>query len=133
MADGRGRPPYEPTDKDRATVKTMAAFGVPEYDIAKVLGISDRTLRKYFWRELEVGHIEANSQVAASLFKVATGAGPQAVQAQMFWLRCRAGWRDKDPPAAEPPGKKEQRAAIAATAERGTDWESLLDPGSALQ
>lgn len=123
-----GRPPFAPTDKDRATVKSMSAFGIPDYEIAKVLGITARTMRKHFWQELEVGHIEANAKVAQSLYKKATGDGNQAVQAAIFWLRSRAGWRDKAPEAVEEPlGKKAQRQAAAKTAERGTDWESLLN------
>lgn len=123
-----GRPAYTPTEKDRATVKTMSAFGIPDYEIARVLSVDPKTLRKHFWTELEVGHVEANAKVAASLFKKATGDGNQAVQAAIFWLRARAGWRDKTPEAAEEPlGKKAQRQAAAQTAERGTGWESLLN------
>lgn len=123
-----GRPPFAPTDKDRATVKSMSAFGIPDYEIAKVIGITPPTLRKHFWQELEVGHIEANAKVAQSLFKKATGDGNQAVQAAIFWLKARAGWSDKAP--EETLGKKEQRDIEARHAERGTSWESLLDPGA---
>lgn len=125
-----GRPPFAPTDKDRATVKSMSAFGIPDYEIAKVIGITPPTLRKHFWQELEVGHIEANAKVAQSLFKKATGDGNQAVQAAIFWLRSRAGWRDRDQ-APEEVGKKEQRQRQAAVAEKGTSWEALLDGGDA--
>lgn len=121
-----GRPAFAPTDRDRATVKSMSAFGIPEYEIAKVIGITPPTLRKHFWQELEVGHIEANAKVAQSLFRKATGDGNQSVQAAIFWLKCRAGWRDRVA-EDEPLGKKEQRALEAKHAERGTDWETLLD------
>ncbi len=120
----RGRTPFAPTDKDRATVKSMSAFGVPTDDIAKVLSISPKTLRKYFWQELELGYIEANAKVAQSLFRKATGDTNQSVQAAIFWLKARAGWRDKSPD--EIVGKKEQADITARTAERGTDWERLL-------
>lgn len=123
-----GRPAYNPTEKDRTTVKTMSAFGIPDYQIAKVIGIDPKTLRKHFWAELEVGHVEANAKVAASLYKKATGEGREAVVAAIFWLKARAGWRDRPP--AEDLGKKEQRALEAETAERGTSWESLLEPAS---
>lgn len=123
----RGRPSYEPTDRDRATVKSMSAYGIPDYDIAKVLSVDPKTLRKYFWAELETGHIQANAKVAESLFKKATGEGNQSVQAAIFWLRARAGWRDRQP--EEEIGKKQQRETIAQTAERGTAWEQLLEPG----
>lgn len=125
----RGRPAYEPTDKDRLTVRSMSAYGIPEYDIAKVLSIDPKTLRKHFWAELETGHIQANAKVAESLFKKATGEGNQAVQAAIFWLKARAGWRDRA--AEEMLGKKEIRDIEAKNAERGTSWERLLEPGSA--
>jgi len=121
-----GRPQFQPTDKDRAAVRSMSAFGIPDYEIAKVIGITPPTLRKHFWQELEVGHIEANAKVAQSLFKKATGDGNQSVQAAIFWLKARAGWRDKAP--EEVLGKKEQRDIEARKAERGTSWESLLNP-----
>ncbi len=123
-----GRPAYTPTEKDRATVKTMSAFGIPDYEIARVLSVDPKTLRKHFWTELEVGHVEANAKVAASLFKKATGDGRESVVAAIFWLKCRAGWRER--PATDELGKKEQRALEAETAERGTSWESLLEPAS---
>jgi len=117
-----GRPPYEPTDKDRGQVKLMAAMGIPDYDIAKVMSLSGPTLRKYFWTELETGHIEANAKVAQSLFRQATNVEKPNVSAAIFWLKCRAGWRED---SAEP-GKKEQLSNLAKSAEDGTTWDGLL-------
>lgn len=101
----------------------MSAMGVPDYDIAKIIGVSEPTMRKHFWQELEVGHIEANAKVAGTLFRTATDpSNPKSVTAAIFWLKARAGWRE-DAPA---PGKKEQVAALAQTAEAGTSWDGLL-------
>ncbi|TPG38056.1 hypothetical protein EAH89_29565 [Roseomonas nepalensis] len=91
-----GRPAFAPTEKDRSTVKAMAGFGIPEVEIAKILSIDPKTLRKYFPHELDVGHVEANAKVAANLFRRATGDGREAVIAAIFWLKCRAGWREQD-------------------------------------
>ena len=119
-----GRPEFTPTDAHRVQVKAMAAYGVPQDDIAKVIGCSAPTLRKCFWAELETAAVEANAKVAQSLFRKAVeGSGKESVTAAIFWLKCRAGWRD----VAIEPGKKEQLETIARTAERGTDWESLLN------
>lgn len=119
-----GRPEFIPTDAQRTQVKAMAAYGVPQDDIAKVIGCSAPTLRKHFWQELETAAIEANAKVAQSLFRKAVeGSGKESVTAAIFWLKCRAGWRD----VAIEPGKKEQLEAIARTAERGTDWDQLLN------
>lgn len=122
----RGRPAFNPTDQDRETVLKLVGYGIPEYDICRVIGISSpMTLRKYFWTEIETGKAVANSAVAASLFQKAIGPGKEGVTAAIFWLKCRAGWREKD--NEQQPGKKEQAQMVAQTAERGTDWESILN------
>lgn len=119
-----GRPEFTPTEPQRAQVKAMAAYGVPQDDIATVIGCSSPTLRKHFWSELDTAAIEANAKVAQSLFRKAVeGTGKEAVTACIFWLKCRAGWRD----VAIEPGKKEQAETIARTAEHGTEWEALLN------
>lgn len=90
-----GRPPYEPTDKDRAFVKALSGYGVPQHDICKVLRIHDDTLRKHFAYELETAETEASAQVAQSLFQNATK--HMNVTAQIFWLKTRARWRETPP------------------------------------
>jgi hypothetical protein len=91
-----GRPPYEPTKTHRDSVQTMTAYGIPQEEIAAVLGISHVTLRKYYAREIATGATLANSKVAEALYLSATGDGPQKVTAQIFWLKTRARW--KEPP-----------------------------------
>ena len=92
----RTKPPFEPTDAQRRQVDALAAYGVPEHAIAKVIGCDPKTLRKYFREELDTAHVKANSAVAQSLFKKATSDGSQSVTAAIFWLKTRAGW--KEPP-----------------------------------
>lgn len=89
-----GRPPHEPTEKTRQQVKTLAGYGIPQDGIAKLIGISEPTLQKHYREELDVGMVEANSLVVQSLFKKATGTGPASVTAAIFWLKCRARWRE---------------------------------------
>jgi hypothetical protein len=72
----------------------MAAYGVPEMDIARVLGIDPKTLRKHYREELDTGSIKANSRIAESLYKKAVGEGPQSVTACIFWLKTRAHWKE---------------------------------------
>jgi hypothetical protein len=84
---------YEPTPDQRRTVKTMAGFGVPHVDIATYLGIDAKTLRKHFREELDRGTTEANAKVAQSLFTMATQG--KNVAAAIFWMKARAGWREK--------------------------------------
>lgn len=123
MKEKPGRPEFQPTAAQRAQVKAMAAYGVPQFDIGKVVGCSDATLRKHFWQELETAAAEANAKVAQTLFRTATeGTGKEAVTACIFWLKCRAGWRD----VSGEPGKKEIAQEAASTAGQGTDWGNDL-------
>lgn len=121
-----GRPAFQPTDAQRRQVESMAGFGIPHDDIAKVLQIDAKTLRKHFPDELEMGHIKANTAVARNLFRIATGNGREAVTAAIFWTKTRMGWNDRPAGSADAPGKKEQRETDAATAQEGTEWEAVL-------
>jgi hypothetical protein len=58
------RPVWTPTDAQRRQAETMAAYGIPEADIARVLGVSKPTLRKHCGIELDTGATRANSKVA---------------------------------------------------------------------
>jgi hypothetical protein len=89
-----GRPRHQPDASQRRQVEAMAGYGIAEADIAKVLGIDPKTLRKHYRDELDVAHVKANSAVAQSLFRKATGDGPQSVTAAIFWLKTRARWKE---------------------------------------
>lgn len=69
----------------------MAAYGIPETDIARVVGIDEKTLRKHYREELDLGETKANAQVAGFLFNAARNGN---VTAQIFWLKTRARWRE---------------------------------------
>jgi hypothetical protein len=89
-----GRPIYEPTPADRATVKNLAAVGVPHAEIAKCIGsygISEPTLRKHFRRELDVSLNEVKALAMSALVHGLKNGAPWAV---CFFLKCRAGWRE---------------------------------------
>ena len=85
---------YEPTDEQRRTVRAMAAFGVPQTAVGKHFELDAKTLRKHFRRELDRGMVEANVKVAQSLFTMATSGSN--VAAAIFWMKARAGWREKN-------------------------------------
>ena len=85
--------PFEPTEEQRRTVRAMAGYGVPQDDIATLLEIDAKTLRKHFRRELDRGAIEATAKVGQSLFRMATEGN--SVAAAIFWMKARAGWREK--------------------------------------
>ncbi len=55
-------------------------------------GISVVTLHKHFRAELDRWMAMANAKVARALFEKATGGGPWAVRAAIWWTKCRMGW-----------------------------------------
>ena len=98
---------HEPTDDQRRMVKVMSGFGIPHPDIANQIGVDAKTLRKHFREELDRGMTEANMRVAQSLFAMATTGG--SVAAAIFWMKARAGWREKHP---EEPAEDEKSTVV---------------------
>jgi hypothetical protein len=88
------RPAHKPDPTVRHQVEAMAGYGVPEAEIAGVVGVSPKTLRKHYRGELDHGHVKANAKVAENLYRKATGEGREAVIAAIFWLKTRAGWKE---------------------------------------
>ena len=86
-----GRRAHKPDPAQRRQVEAMAAYGIPEIDIAPVLGIDPKTLRKHYREELDLGETKANAQVAGFLFNSARSGN---VTAQIFWLKTRARWHE---------------------------------------
>lgn len=87
-------PPHKPTDTQRKTVKALSAYGIPQLEIAKVIGIDDETLRIHYRHELDTANAEACAKVAESLYRKATGDGQQAVTAAIFWMKTRGKWKE---------------------------------------
>jgi hypothetical protein len=88
------RPSHKPDDVHRRQVEALAGFGIPEADIAGLIGIDAKTLRKHYRHELDFGHTKANAKVAENLFRKATGDGRESVTAAIFWLKARARWKE---------------------------------------
>ena len=102
------RQPFRKTPESLRTVRAMASYGIPQPEIARVLGVDAKTLRKHFRDVLDVAATEANAVVAQGLFRAATawmdppaeGRRPtpltrEAVIAMLFWLKARAGWSER--------------------------------------
>ena len=85
------RPAFVVTDAMREKVQYLAGLGVPQDDIAKIIGCAPKTLRKRFREILDRGVAEANAMVAGYLFNSAKQGN---VPAQIFWLKTRAHWRE---------------------------------------
>jgi hypothetical protein len=80
---------HEPTNNDRKTVQSAAGLGLPQDQIAALIGISDKTLRKYYAKELMLGKAQASATVAKSLFNKATGGDTTAM---IWWTKAQMGW-----------------------------------------
>ena len=89
-----GRRAHKPDVTSRRQVEAMAAYGIPEQNIANIVGIDPKTLRKHYRSELDNGQMKATAKVAESLFRKATSEGAQSVTAAIFWLKTRGGWRE---------------------------------------
>src|SRR5689334_16982280 len=88
------RPSFKATDEQKRIVKTMAGLGTPHEDIAVVIGITAKTLRKHFRQELTLGAIEANARVGQTLFTMATSG--RDIAATIYWERTRTMRRGRD-------------------------------------
>ena len=86
-----GRRRHQPDPSQRRQVEAMAAYGIPAVDIAQVVGVDPKTLRKCYRQELDLGETKANAQVAGFLFNAAKNGN---VTAQIFWLKTRARWKE---------------------------------------
>jgi hypothetical protein len=85
------RPAFVVTAAMREKVQYLAGLGVPQDDIATIVGCAPKTLRKRFREELDRGVAEANAVVAGCLFNSAKQGN---VSAQIFWMKTRAHWRE---------------------------------------
>ena len=93
------RPRFVASVEQRKMVRSLAAYGHRQEEIARWIGLrSAKTLRRHFREELDRAATEANAQVAQSLYQQATSGKKTA--ATIFWLKTRAGWRES--PAIEP-------------------------------
>jgi hypothetical protein len=80
------------TDAMRERVRYLAGVGVPQHDIAKIVGCAPKTLRKRLRDELDRGVAEANATIAGYLFAAAKAGNIAAI---IFWLKSRANWRER--------------------------------------
>lgn len=92
-----GRPAHEPTERDRTIVENAAAIGEPTGRIASFLGIDEKTLRKYYWSELQHGLFRANLKIGNTIYTLATESKDEMVRfrAAAYWASRRMGWTEK--------------------------------------
>ena len=87
-----GRPAVKPTTIQREQVEIMCGLGLAETDIALILGIAPKTLRKHFRDELDNGIARIKGRIAGKLFERAM-AGSDSVL--IFLGKTRLGLKER--------------------------------------
>ena len=116
----------------------MRATGATVEAIAGRLGLSEPTLRKYYFRELRSGAEIARQVLIEAMWNKALGGNVSAAnfirqelargEAEAFVTSSRPAQTPKPTPL----GKKEAAQLAATTAGQGTDWgDDLLAPDTA--
>lgn len=129
----RGRPPFKVTPALQRKVAIAAGGGMSHEAIAMAIGCAKETLEKHFAHELSEGAHAKRLEVIEALHRQAKKGGVAAVKA---YLAIQAQYAPPPAPPAdgaparaprmEPLGKKEQQQEDAKTADKGTEWETLL-------
>jgi hypothetical protein len=86
------RNPHDPTAVLRAKVRSLSAVGLPQDDIAQIIGCAPKTLRLHYRHELDEGAADANAVVVEALL---TQINRGNVSAMIFFEKCRGGKREK--------------------------------------
>lgn len=82
---------HKPTDESRRMVESTSGLGLPHEQIAILVSIDDKTLRKYYRTELDMGKAKANGQIAKTLFSKATGGDTTAL---IWWTKTQMRWAE---------------------------------------
>ena len=79
------------TDESRRMVESTSGLGLPHEQIAILVGIDDKTLRKYYRTELDTGKAKANGQIAKTLFSKAVGGDTTSL---IWWTKTQMRWSE---------------------------------------
>jgi hypothetical protein len=91
-----GRPCANVDEEKRKTVEQLSSWGIRQRQIASLIGIDPKTLRKHYRQQLNTGAAVADREVLHSLFDMATSRKNSA--ATIFWAKTRAGFTPKKRP-----------------------------------
>ncbi len=91
---GQGRHPFAPTPIQRQVVTMSRGAGVPPDEIARQLGVSEKTLRKRFREEMARGKAMVVARIGAKVVQKALAGDNTMIQ---FYLNRFGGslWHDK--------------------------------------
>lgn len=92
MTVDKGSPGFNPSVQQSREVSVMSALGLEPQEIALVLNIDEKILKRYYKRELGVSGKISNMVVARKALEMAaSGRFPDMTK---FWLKSRAKWKE---------------------------------------
>ena len=86
------RNPHTPTPEGKQLVQLHTTIGTPQPVISDILGIDEKTLRKYYRQEIDQAKARANATIGGALFNKAKDGDTTAM---IFWMKTQAGWRER--------------------------------------
>jgi hypothetical protein len=86
-----GRTPHMPTAVTRFQVHWGTQIGAPQEKLAELLGIDKKTLRKHYREELDSGRLNADTKLAARIYKKAMDGDTACL---IFLAKTRLGWTE---------------------------------------
>ena len=78
-------------DQTRKLVESSSGLGLPHEQIAILVGIDDKTLRKHYRAELDMGKAKANGQIAKTLFSKAVAGDTTSL---IWWTKAQMRWSE---------------------------------------
>ena len=82
---------HKPTKEFRATAESTSGLGLPHEQIAMLIGIDDKTLRKHYRHELDMGKAKANGQIAKTLYSKAIAGDTTSL---IWWTKTQMKWAE---------------------------------------
>jgi hypothetical protein len=80
-----------PSAENKRLVETSAGLGLPHEQIGALIGIDDKTLRKHYRSELDIGKAKASAQIAKTLFNKAQSGDTTAL---IWWTKAQMRWAE---------------------------------------
>ena len=84
--------PHKPCAQSLEQVRQLAIAGLSQEQVAAQIGIDPKTLRKHYGETLSDALAIVSGKIAMSLAQKAINGD---VISAIFWLKARAGWRDR--------------------------------------
>jgi len=82
---------HEPTEQTRRLAESSSGLGLPHEQIAILVGVDAKTLRKHYKAELDAGKAKANGQIAKTLFNKAIAGDTTSL---IWWTKAQMRWSE---------------------------------------